>query len=179
MKSLIIVLSLISAACMAASGALSLKGLPLGATEDQVREKYPNLKCAGESERRVCKLAENETENETVAGVKVTLMQYLFFDGKLASIQVGTPAKKFSQIVTALSDYYGSPASDRPKQSSTETGHKFTNRELIWDLPGGQISIEQIGRRADLSVTTYSSKEGIMHALRGVDATRKKASSDF
>lgn len=185
-------------AALADDEPLTFKGLPLGATEREVVERYPILDCSGDPARRRCfafqKYALDKVrrpgegvdvafkrlrEMMSVAGYAAAYMSFTFYEDKLGLISLTIPAKAFSNVSTAYQDRYGPPTSDRTSTITTRAGAVLENREVTWVRADGTINLARYSSNIDESRIMYVSPAGVEYLNAEEEQRRAKAAKSL
>ena len=185
--------------------ALSFKGLPLGASEVDVLERYPKANCSGEAQRRSCRvlrdssgpervtnadcLAEKEdgeactalfpTHQLSVAGESLDSIEFTLFDGRLGSILMSPQADAFASVSRAYLDVYGPPLTDIITPLTAAGGAVLEDRVLQWSFPGGRITLRRYTSNVKLSSVSYYSTEEFTRRTDEVEGARQRAAGDL
>lgn len=159
--------------------ALDFKGIPLGSTDEVVRQKFSELRCnvplqkaqteTNESIRKywetkaieadlVCQRAFADPEPpwpvREFAGHKAGSVGFSYFAFKLVRAEATLPVFAFSDIVDGLTAKYGSPSSKTTEQLQNRMGATFLNEIVSWRRGNATLEITKYGR--DLETARYS-----------------------
>ncbi len=178
MRSMLISMTL-AMACLAAYGQpLEFKGVPFGATEEQMRQSIPNLwmwECSDDTvpARRICRFA-----GFTYANVETLGSTAYFDDNKLSMVGVTIPSAGFDDVVLALSDKYGKPRSVKRSKIQNRMGASFDQLETEW-APNKETII--LARRYVGTVESSSILLATKRALAvdAAQAQRKRSKGDI
>lgn len=124
--------------------ALEVKGIPLGATKEQLLERMPSMTCKGND----C----GTQAHDDFGGAETTGYMASFRDGKLGSFYIRFKQSGTDQIIGALTEKYGKPTQTSRQQMQNAFGARYESRGADWRFPEGSIIVEQRGGSADEGV---------------------------
>lgn len=132
-----IVLTLTTAAW--ADEPFDFKGVPFGASEQDLLQKHPDFKCqkgpplTGD---RACLLTQKR--GASYAGVGATVM-VSFFSDKITHVTINFNSSEFDVVKGALIIKYGAPTTESSTSVSNRMGATFQNQQGTWDKNDGLI----------------------------------------
>lgn len=157
---------------------LDFKGIPLGSSDDALRQKFPELRCnvpmqkaQTESMRSIKEYWERKaTEADLVcqrafadpeppwplrdfAGHKAGSVSFVYLAGKLMMAEATLPAFAFRDIVEGLTQKYGPPSTSATEILQNRMGATFQNEIVTWRRHNGEIRVSKYDR--DLETARY------------------------
>lgn len=163
---------LIASATACAQAPLEFKGVPLGATEGQLLEKYPIFHCRDtEKIGRVCSVttkyynaqckmhakiepacSKSGEELLEMGGTRPATYQVIIRNGVVAQVVIWFPSLDFSGIAAAFSEKYGKPTADKESIVKNRMGAEFDNRIVDWTRNDGGIKLEKRATDIETSI---------------------------
>jgi hypothetical protein len=151
---------------------LEIKGVPIGASMDELQAKIPGFTCAasgcillvssyvskqcGSGASSNCLLKAWEPLKFGPAFPKYYRAE--FKDGKLARVSVTIDQGLAGQVIIALTEKYGKPSTDDVKSIQNRAGATFDNRVATWVRDDGEIKVEQRSGSINDGDVTISAK---------------------
>ena len=171
---------------------LEVKGVPLGASMEELKAKLPAFDCAKTSctlfmtlyvnkqcPTRMATAQSPQVWADCVSNVRdplkfgpanVSYYEASFMDGALGRVFIRIGQIAADQVVIALTEKYGKPTSDSVTSIQNRAGATFDSRVVVWLREDGQIRVEQRYGNVDEGAVIISSKT--------YDAATSKATVD-
>jgi len=162
-----------ASAIAAAPAPLEVKGVPRGATVEQLRQTIPQFKCYGATctfdpmDAAVARCGEVRADQGVLECYGRLGSEYAFGpvhgakysaflkNGRVGEIRVTFPVAHADEVVIAMTEIYGKPADDRQLESQSRLGEKFGNRVVTWSRPDGTITVERRSLDVDTGSATF------------------------
>ena len=164
-----------SAAAVAASPAppLEVLGVALGASAERLQQVIPLFKCYGATcsfdpidaaDAQCGPVNSNPTVLDcyTSAGTEYAFgpargAKYTAYlkDGHVGEFRITFPTAHADEVVTALTEEYGSPADDREVETQNRLGLKYLNRTVTWRRSDSEITVERRAIDVDTGLATF------------------------
>ena len=116
---------------------------------------------------------------ETIAGVPVTDVSALIFDGRVHGIRVRFKPQDFSIVAIALEEKYGKPASTNTEMVTIKGGATYENVTSHWVLGTGTIIVRRYASRIDQAIVAIDSPDILKLTDDRQKAAGKKGASDL
>lgn len=167
--------------CTTAAGqqprVIEFKGVPLGVSQAQLREKMPLFECWGPlicsaawdtaADKRCGRIVprmDKASEETTLQCRKQVLdeLSYgpivpnrftaLFLEDKLGRVRIDLDSVDFGRLRAAMVEKFGQPTSDARSTVQNRVGASFDNESVRWRIGDGEILLEQRFGSIDNSV---------------------------
>jgi hypothetical protein len=167
-------LALLAASSITAvSAPLEVKGVPLGATVEQLQQAIPLFKCYGATctfdpvDAALARCGEARVDQAVLECYGRTGSEYAFGpvhgakysaflkDRRVGEIRVTFPVAHSDEVVIAMIEEYGKPTDDRQVESQSRLGEKFSNRVVTWSRPDGTLTVERRSVDVDTGSATF------------------------
>lgn len=155
---------LIASTAAFAQAPLEFKGVPLGATEEQLLAKYPAFRCDTDKGVRACSFfseyssttcsrpgkvdpacTTSAQELLDMGGIQPKSYLAIIRNGAVAQVNIWFRTIDFSGIAAAFTEKYGKPTADNQSVVKNRMGAEFDNRLVKWDRNDGVLKVEQRG----------------------------------
>lgn len=177
----------VPAIALAQAPPLEFKGVPLGATEAQLLEKYPAFHCRDDEKfGRLCTFhyesygyfCQSKTEEPFQACIRQrqalqefgptnpTMYIAKVRHSTVQSVDIMFPADDFRAVAAALAEKYGRPTREGSGVVKNRMGAAFDNRTVEWTRRDGKLRIEQRGSSIVESVVSMTTPK-----FQGTEAT--------
>lgn len=201
LKSRIVIAVLLAAwvaSTQAQSVPLEIKGVPFGATADELLAKLPAAKCypsgcllsPSDMAEKQCGSMLDAVRNKSVmecrnSAIKesnfgpapTSLYMFEFRNGKLANATISFYETANLPLVIALTEKYGKPTSEKLVPMQNRAGAKFENKIVTWDLPDGRIEVSQRSSSIDKGSVRMSTTEYLKETAKEmIDKAKASAS---
>jgi hypothetical protein len=134
---------------------LEFKGVPLGATKEQMLEKFPALRC-GEGDicsyfpapSAICEMKPGTPRCDEFSffGPARAMMYWITLqDGNVRRAVISFVPDDYDVLVVALRKEYGKPSSDTRSSVHNRMRASLDNRTVKWTESGGSISVLKRG----------------------------------
>jgi hypothetical protein len=177
-RPLLAALLLLGASISDASSPLELRGLAIGSTEEELRTRYPELRCddpqkkvAAEKGRFKDFWQRKQTEADLFCGTVIsdrapparlakmaghvaTNFEFDFIHNRLMHASASLPSPAFDRLVAALSAKYGPPDRKEAEESQSKTQGKVANTIVYWTRGNDTIRVSKYAAGSDM--TSYS-----------------------
>ena len=162
----------------ATAQALEFKGVPLGATFEQVKTSgvLGDLDICNDFDGRQtsCMCPLGTFANEQVRGA----LAY-FVDGRLSKVQVEFAPGRFASIARAVEEKYGKPAARSQSAVRNGLGASFQQVEMTWSIKdGAMIILRKYADTIDHGVIYLVSAQEVA-AMRAMNRARPPAKKDI
>jgi hypothetical protein len=162
-----------SAIAAAPTPPLEVKGVPLGATVEQLQQAIPLFKCHGatcifdpiDAASAQCGPASSEpavldcygrSGSEYAFGpARGAKYSAYLKDGRIGEFRVTFPTARADEVVIALTEKYGTPSDDRRFETQNRLGARFGNRAVTWRRADGEITVERRSVDVDTGLATF------------------------
>ena len=152
---------------------LEVKGVPLGATVQQLQQAIPQFKCylatctfdpmdatisrCGEASADQAVLDCYGRSGSEYAFGAVHGAQYSAFlkEGRVGKFRVTFPIARADEVVLALTQEFGKPTDDRQFEAVSRLGEAFSNRAVTWRRSDGTITVERRAIDVDTGSATF------------------------
>jgi hypothetical protein len=172
----------------AESPKLEFKGVPLGASQEEMLTKLPPFRCYGAECLYASVISLNRcretSDKASCEAVMRELMHYgaanakkyaaTFRENKLASVSVTIDPSGFDALISTQAEKYAPPSSDEKSTIKNRMNAEFDQRRVEWKLPDGVIVASKRSDRVDESVVRMATNEHIA-ALEKESAEKAKA----
>ncbi len=172
MRNVLAVLLVVAAMSVKAQP-VEFKGVPMGASVDEVRVSVLDANayaCKGdEAGSQTCAIS-----GITYANQKIEWALARFNKGRLVSVTIALQAPQFEPVVAALRDKYGPPKIDRKSSGRNAYNASFPQRELGWfPRDGGSILATSQTEKVNEATILLMSAESA--ALNAEEAAKRPA----
>lgn len=173
-----VTLALFISAASAADEPFGYKGMPLGATEEEFREKhFADFTChqtPGElTADKVC-----TADSPIYAGVEADSITIRFYFNKISSVFIVLDSDKFGEVRDALVIRYGMPKIE-VTQLSNAMGAKFMNETFTWRRGDQFITATKYSNNVSDSTVSIGSNAGIAEFNKRNKRDKLKKSGDL
>jgi hypothetical protein len=170
------------------SMAMDIKGVKIGMSAEEVKAKFPHLKCAPMKDgREICgdsRPADKPTysmvapELESFGGQRVLGFLVQFNGGAVRFVSVRLKSSDFIYVTAALEEKYGPPKVKSDSVVQNRMGAKFDQSEYQW---GDEHNIAARRRSSDLSLmeVILRSKALMRQEVEEMKARAKGAAKDL
>lgn len=158
-------------------------GITREAAEATIRDQWEKRRQAGEIVIFANIKKEFQSERvwilfyeEYIGGVK-NLILLSFLDDKLASVSLGFPSERFSDMVAAFKNRYGNPTKTGSKDFRTPVGARITGQDLVWEGEKTMINLSQYSsslKDSSAYISTIEYMKYIRDQKRADDTKRAK-----
>lgn len=180
---------------------LEIKGVPFGATADELLAKLPAAKCypsgcrliPSDMAEKQCGSIADAVRSKTDTSVMecrrsaikelnfgpapTSLYMFEFRNGKLANATIIFYETAHLPLVIALTEKYGKPTNEKSVPMQNRAGAKFENQIVTWDLPDGRIEVSQRGSTIDKGSVRMSTTEYLKETAKEmIDKAKASAS---
>ena len=182
--------SSMSSSALAQTAVLEFKGVPLGATKEQMLDKFPRMQC---HEANTCSYFPPSSELcESTPGTpgcdafsyfgpaRAMMYWITLQDGVVRKAVISFVPDDYDALVAALRDAYGKPSVDTRSAIQRGARPSLDNRTVRWNEPSGSITAvkrginfpEQAGGGSSRTVISWGT---LVIVARGNSATGKNA----
>ena len=190
---------------LCASGAyatdpLEFKGLKIGSTAEELRTKYPELRCNDPIQKATTEKGffkdfwerkqtdadlfcatvisdrDPRTQLSDIAGHRATSFDFNFFGNRLMHASTSLSSLAFDDVVAALSARYGPPDKKDTEELQNRAGAKFTNIIVSWRRDGATLRVSKYDGSLDKSSYNLTSDD-YWPEVENRRAARAKASA--
>jgi hypothetical protein len=162
-----------SAFAAAPTPQLEVKGVPLGATVEQLQQAIPLFKCNGATcifdpiDAATAQCGSVSSEPAVLQCYGSSGSEYAFGpahgakytarlkDGRVGEFRVTFPTARADEVVIALTEKYGAPSGDRQFETQNRLGARFVNRAVTWHRADGEITVERRSVDVDTGLATF------------------------
>jgi len=184
-------------AAVQAQQPFSFKGVPLGASEQQLRERFSAFECDDDADRllrdRLC-IASSQScagrgarepmcqthlqELLTYGGAEASLVTVGFYAGKLSRVDLTINVSDYTRVVAAITEAYGKATTTRTETIQNRMGARFENSIFEWKRAGSTIRTVQRTSIVDKgSVSVYFDSAVTEYSRRSKDRRKADAKS--
>lgn len=160
---------------------LEFKGLRIGSSPDELKAKYPELRC---TEPKVAAVVERSPFKEhwerqkiyadlqcntvsdprlpltalsNIVGHRARSFNFNFMNGKLERAYATISAAAFDALISGLISRYGPPSSRKYTAVQNRMGAQFQNEKLTWKEGNASIEVEKYYTDIETSIYELSS----------------------
>jgi hypothetical protein len=204
-KICVFALLIVAATQVVAQERIEFKGVPLGATIAEFREKNPLFVCYSSSfctldgfeVNKQCRTiksgierdhpsatlspleCERAAEAAATYGNRKAQMNVTFRDGVLSRSTVNISPESFDQITEALTAKYGPPKSSKDEVIQNRAGAKFNNRTMVWSINGDEIYAARYGSNVTRGLIAVAEKQWVDEQKAKAEKSVKTAPKDL
>jgi len=152
-----------STACLAAEGGFDLKGITLGASEADVTERFPSVKCRDRvpaTVERMCAVAK-ETYGEVGANLFFALN-----GGKVQTMSARFSSRDFASVIETMKERFGPPSSEETETVSNRMGAQFRNEIFTWKRGAEGVRAARYSGSLDRASIMFFSEASIEESAR-------------
>lgn len=179
-RGFVLSLLLVPALALAQNTPLGFKGVPLGASQADLKSKHSNFRCQEAVctwSLSACALAvPNSSEcirSSTYGGVTFQFVEATFYDDKMGRVTVATSPAAFDRLKDSLVEALGKPAKIETFTEKTRAGVELQNDRYRWVKGESILTVVRYAGTADTASVSIMSGEAIARE----DAARRKAVS--
>jgi hypothetical protein len=161
-----------SAIAAAQTPPLEVNGVPLGVTAAQLQQAIPLFKCHAATcsfdpvDAAMTQCGPVGSDYAVLECYARVGREYAFGpahgakytaylkDGRVGEFRVTFPTASADEVVTALTEKYGAPSSDRQFETQNRLGARFVGRTVRWRSTGGEITVERRSVDVDTGLAT-------------------------
>lgn len=168
-----LILLAVTFAISAQAQTIDFRGVPMGASEAQLKEAIPFLECEEMKSNtvladRTCRAwfrDGNGPDSAKFAGANADYSAF-FYDGKLGRLSATFDKSKYEGALAALTEKMGKPTKVEAKEFQTGMGLKGSGAVVTWDRPDSMVEISQFARDIKTSRVTYTFKPYVTEFAR-------------
>ena len=163
-----------SAIAAAQTPPLEVKGIPLGATAEQLQQAIPLFKCRGATcifdpiDAAIAQCGPVSSDPAVLGCYSSSGSEYAFGpahgakytaylkDGRIGEFRITFPTASADEVVIALKEKYGVPSGDRQFETQNRLGASFVDRTVTWHRSDGEIRVERRSVDVDTGLATFT-----------------------
>lgn len=180
LRAIFLSLLLIPVLTLAQDAPLGFKGVPLGASQADLRSKHGNFRC----HETICTWSVSSCaaglpgfsdciRSATYGGVTFQSVDATFYEGRMGRVMVFTSPTSFDRLKDSLVEALGKPSKIETFVEKTRAGVELQNERYRWVKGDAMLTLMRYAATADTGSVTIMSGEAA--ALE--DAARRKAVS--
>lgn len=174
------------------------KSLHLGATEEELKARFPDFACRDPKDDRQRRMAdriciaspsiscqpntwcENDPEKPwSYGGIRANNVIALFYAGRMHGISVNIHPEQYSPLVEALRIKYGKPANVEVELLQTRLGASYENQKTTWENQDTTIVAAKYTNSINNGTIRYQLKSSIEEFAKRSIQTRNKAADQL
>ena len=174
---------------VASAAQLDFKGIPMGASEAVVQQKFPTsancndvinksqMMVLQDDGDRYCSI--DYIEATTIAGVRANICEFRFYADKLYKITFTVNSSNFNTVTDALVVKYGKPSKVTTRNVQNRMGAVFGNDTWTWRVGDNTITAWRYTGNLDYSMIEYLSDPGKRETARREQQKAKRNLKDL
>jgi len=174
----ILAISAVASRTLAFNEPDGFRGVPWGATEDQLREKISVGSCSDYPRDKHWIAERSCSGGFRLADLYVEPI-YSFRGARFVRVTFAFPSSDFDRIAAIFIERYDSPTSDTTRPFKTQGGLESTNRILLWLGPVTSITLERFGTRITEGFASIATRAELEESARLRREQTKGAAKDL
>jgi hypothetical protein len=152
------------------------RDVPFGATEAEVKAKFPEAFCNARSEATSCVVKVSIAEAPVTAMFMLTPQSN---DRRVASVFLSFVSKDYELLRDGLIARYGPPDERKQEAISNRMGATFSQEKCFWLKANSAMLISRYGSKIDAGHAQISTREHFDGFSRRAQERREKAKDGF